>query len=59
MNEDAGTKNALLNGLEVFKINNSVNSLDGEFGADGKTAATSRGSVAAVGFAMMFGAFVK
>ncbi|XP_017234127.1 probable receptor-like protein kinase At4g39110 [Daucus carota subsp. sativus] len=58
MNEAAGTKNALLNGLEVFKINNSVNSLDGEFGADGKTAGPSRGSVAAVGFAMMFGAFV-
>lgn len=58
MNEVAGTKNALLNGLEVLKINNSVNSLDGEFGADGKTAGPSRGSVAAVGFAMMFGAFV-
>ncbi|KAK1377198.1 Protein kinase domain-containing protein [Heracleum sosnowskyi] len=58
MNEAAGTKNALLNGLEVLKINNSVNSLDGEFGADGKTASTSRGSVAAVGFCMMFGAFV-
>ena len=58
MNEVAGTKNAILNGLEVLKINNSVNSLDGEFGADGKTAGPSRGSVAAVGFAMMFGAFV-
>ncbi|XP_074325783.1 putative receptor-like protein kinase At4g39110 [Apium graveolens] len=58
MNEAAGTKNALLNGLEVLKINNSVNSLDGEFGADGKTAGASRGSVAAVGFVMMFGAFV-
>ncbi|XP_017217860.1 probable receptor-like protein kinase At4g39110 [Daucus carota subsp. sativus] len=59
MAEAAGTKNALLNGIEVLKINNSVNSLDGEFGADGKSASgPSRGSVAAVGFAMMFGAFV-
>ncbi|KAL8121691.1 putative receptor-like protein kinase At4g39110 [Apium graveolens] len=58
MAEAAGTKNALLNGLEVLKINNSVNSLDGEFGADGKSASASRGTVAAAGFAMMFGAFV-
>ncbi|KAK1351753.1 Protein kinase domain-containing protein [Heracleum sosnowskyi] len=58
MSEASGTKNALLNGLEVLKINNSVNSLDGEFGADGKSSSSGRGPVAAAGFAMMFGAFV-
>ncbi|CAK9142050.1 unnamed protein product [Ilex paraguariensis] len=59
MNEDTGSKNALLNGVEVMKINNTVGSLDGEFGVDGKSATgATRGTVAAVGFAMMFGAFV-
>ncbi|KAD4179099.1 hypothetical protein E3N88_27690 [Mikania micrantha] len=58
LNEPVGTKNAILNGLEILRINNSVNSLDGAFGADGKSATgPSRGTVAAVGFAMMFGAF--
>ncbi|KAB1207318.1 hypothetical protein CJ030_MR7G011639 [Morella rubra] len=57
---DSGDRNAILNGLEVLKISNSVNSLDGEFGVDGSKASTgsSRSTVAAVGFAMMFGAFV-
>ncbi|KAL6514548.1 hypothetical protein OROGR_020127 [Orobanche gracilis] len=61
INENAGTKNALLNGLEVFKMNNSVGSLDGEFGVDGKRAddnTTVNKTVAAVGFTMMFGAFM-
>lgn len=60
MNEDAGTKNALLNGIEVFKMNNSVGSLDGEFGVHGErlNGNTVNGTVAAVGFAMMFGAFI-
>ncbi|KAL3843429.1 hypothetical protein ACJIZ3_000832 [Penstemon smallii] len=61
VNENAGTKNALLNGLEVLKMNNSVGSLDGEFGVNGNKADGSnpvKGTVAAVGFAMMFGAFV-
>jgi len=59
MNENTGTRNALLNGLEVFRMNNSVGSLDGEYGVDGKSAdGPGRGTVAAVGFAMMFGAFV-
>ncbi|GFQ07158.1 probable receptor-like protein kinase at2g21480 [Phtheirospermum japonicum] len=62
INENAGTKNALLNGLEVLKMNNSVGSLDGEFGVNGKRADgsnnTVNGTVAAVGFAMMFGAFI-
>ncbi|GKB55953.1 probable receptor-like protein kinase [Tanacetum coccineum] len=57
LNEPSGTKNAILNGLEILRVNNSVNSLDGEFGADGRSAGPSRGTVAAVGFAMMFGAF--
>ena len=58
-NVDTGDSNAILNGIEVLKISNSVNSLDGEFGVDGKSAnGSNRGTVAAVGFAMMFGAFV-
>ncbi|KAJ3677687.1 hypothetical protein LUZ60_003411 [Juncus effusus] len=40
MLENTGKVDALLNGLEVFKINNSVGSLDGEFGVDGKKANT-------------------
>ncbi|CAI9101972.1 OLC1v1000149C1 [Oldenlandia corymbosa var. corymbosa] len=59
MNQDTGVKNAILNGLEVLRMNNSVGSLDGEYGVDGQKAiGPSRGTVAAVGFAMMFGAFV-
>ncbi|XP_073308562.1 probable receptor-like protein kinase At2g21480 [Primulina huaijiensis] len=61
MGENAGTKNALLNGLEILKMNNSVGSLDGEFGVNGEKAdgnSQVKGTVAAVGFAMMFGAFV-
>jgi hypothetical protein len=57
---DSGDLNAILNGLEVLKISNSVDSLDGEFGVDGVEVdgGSNRGTVAAVGFAMMFGAFV-
>lgn len=56
MNEDTGTVNALLNGLEILKMNNSVGSLDGEFGIDGKKAddKTTTGHVVAyagIGFA--------
>ncbi|PIN14031.1 Serine/threonine protein kinase [Handroanthus impetiginosus] len=60
INENAGTKNALLNGIEVLKMNNSVGSLEGEFGVNGNRANGDavNGTVAAVGFAMMFGAFV-
>lgn len=59
MNQDTGAKNAILNGLEVLRMNNSVGSLDGEYGVDGqKESGPNRGTVAAVGFAMMFGAFV-
>ncbi|KAK9287201.1 hypothetical protein L1049_015613 [Liquidambar formosana] len=60
MNQDTGSVNAILNGLEVLKMSNSVNSLDGEFGVDGTKSVVSshRNTVAAVGFAMMFGAFV-
>ncbi|GAA0160123.1 hypothetical protein LIER_16749 [Lithospermum erythrorhizon] len=59
LNQDTGAQNAILNGLEILKINNSVGSLDGEYGVGGKSSeGPSRGTVAAVGFAMMFGAFV-
>ncbi|GJX07499.1 probable receptor-like protein kinase [Tanacetum coccineum] len=46
-----------INGLEILRVNKLVNSLDGEFGAAGRPAGPSRGTVAAVGFAMMFAAF--
>ncbi|KAK4284765.1 hypothetical protein QN277_001549 [Acacia crassicarpa] len=58
---DGGDVNAIVNGIEVMKISNTVNSLDGEFGVDGQSSSgggPNRGTVAAVGFAMMFGAFV-
>ncbi|XVE49002.1 hypothetical protein DITRI_Ditri01bG0046800 [Diplodiscus trichospermus] len=58
LNQDTGVTNAILNGLEVFKMSNSVDSLDGEFGVDGRVGIANKGAVAAVGFAMMFGAFV-
>ncbi|CAL9062418.1 unnamed protein product [Musa banksii] len=60
MKEDTGRIDALLNGVEILKMNNSVGSLDGEFGVDGSRAgdgSAKRRAVAAVGFAMMFGAF--
>ncbi|XP_057783101.1 LOW QUALITY PROTEIN: probable receptor-like protein kinase At2g21480 [Salvia miltiorrhiza] len=60
MSQNVGTRNALLNGIEVFKMNNSVGSLDGEFGVNGERLDGNgvNGTVAAVGFAMMFGAFI-
>ncbi|KAL6606301.1 hypothetical protein ACP70R_041954 [Stipagrostis hirtigluma subsp. patula] len=60
MGEDTGRIDALLNGIEVLRMSNSVDSLDGEFGVDGRKAddgSGTRKAVAAVGFAMMFGAF--
>jgi hypothetical protein len=60
LGQDTGRVDALLNGIEVLKMSNSVASLDGEFGVDGRKAddgSGSRKAVAAVGFAMMFGAF--
>jgi hypothetical protein len=60
MGQDTGRIDALLNGVEVLKVSNSVGALDGEFGVDGRKAddgSGSRKAVAAVGFAMMFGAF--
>ncbi|PUZ62426.1 hypothetical protein GQ55_4G356700 [Panicum hallii var. hallii] len=60
MGQDTGRIDALLNGIEVLKMSNSVGALDGEFGVDGRKAddgSGSRKAVAAVGFAMMFGAF--
>ncbi|XVF01061.1 hypothetical protein REPUB_Repub04eG0055200 [Reevesia pubescens] len=58
LNQDTGLTNAILNGLEVLKMSNSVDSLDGEFGVDGRVGIANKGTVAAVGFAMMFGALV-
>ncbi|KAH0940400.1 hypothetical protein HID58_000037 [Brassica napus] len=59
MGEDTGTPNAILNGVEVLKMSNSVNSLDGEFGVDGRTTGMGKhGMVATAGFVMMFGAFI-
>lgn len=59
-NLGSGDLNAILNGLEILKMSNTVESLDGEFGVDGRqeNSGSRRGTVAAVGFAMMFGAFV-
>ncbi|KAL9231664.1 hypothetical protein vseg_006861 [Gypsophila vaccaria] len=58
-NIQSGPKNAILNGVEVFKLNNTARSLDGEFGPDGKASdGAGKQAVAAVGFAMMFGAAV-
>ncbi|KAE8725617.1 Receptor-like protein kinase THESEUS 1 [Hibiscus syriacus] len=58
LNQDTGTINAILNGLEVMKMSNSADSLDGEFGVDGTSNSSHKGTVAVIGFAMMFGAFV-
>ncbi|CAH9124407.1 unnamed protein product [Cuscuta epithymum] len=61
VNDAQGMKNAILNGLEVYRMNNSVGSLDGEYGVDGRAAdghSAGGKTAAAVGFAMMFGAFV-
>ncbi|KAI0501872.1 hypothetical protein KFK09_016817 [Dendrobium nobile] len=62
MEEQTGSTDAILNGIEVFKMSNSVGSLDGEFGVDGSkggdgSGLSNRKAVVAVGFAMMFGAF--
>ncbi|CAA6653568.1 unnamed protein product [Spirodela intermedia] len=63
MAEDAGKVDALLNGLEILKMSNSVGSLDGEFGVSGDSAAdagngdSGRHAAAAVGLTLMFGAF--
>ncbi|GMY05730.1 putative receptor-like protein kinase [Fagus crenata] len=56
-----GDLNAILNGLEVLKMSNSVDSLDGEFGVDGtevESGGKTRTAVATIGFAMMFAGFV-
>ncbi|MBA0572995.1 hypothetical protein Golob_000294 [Gossypium lobatum] len=58
LSQDAGKKNAILNGLEVMKMSNAADSLDGEFSVDGSSSSSNKGAVAVVGFAMMFGAFV-
>ncbi|KAJ6395816.1 hypothetical protein OIU77_020969 [Salix suchowensis] len=57
MGDETGTRNAILNGLEVFKMSSRVNSLDGVFGVDGKMLESHK-AVVYVGFGLMFGAFV-
>nr|XP_016504475.1 PREDICTED: probable receptor-like protein kinase At4g39110 [Nicotiana tabacum] len=58
VNDVQGFRNAILNGLEVFRMNNSLGSFDGEYGVNGKKSSGPSKTVAYVGFAMMFGAFV-
>ncbi|XP_074563088.1 LOW QUALITY PROTEIN: putative receptor-like protein kinase At4g39110 [Curcuma longa] len=60
MKEPAGQVDALLNGVEILKLSNSVGSLAGEFGVDGSRADDGnwKMTMVAVGFAMMLGAFV-
>ncbi|KAF9606811.1 hypothetical protein IFM89_029268 [Coptis chinensis] len=59
INGDDVPMNAILNGLEIIKMNNTKLSLSGNFGVEmPKSAETLKHGVAAVGFAMMFGAFV-
>ncbi|GKU88852.1 hypothetical protein SLEP1_g3068 [Rubroshorea leprosula] len=62
-NEKTGTVNAILNailkGLDVLKMCNSVDSLEGKFGNDRTSVGLgTKGTVEAIGFTMMFGAFV-
>ncbi|KAJ6986300.1 receptor-like protein kinase [Populus alba x Populus x berolinensis] len=57
MGDETGTRNAILNGLEVFKMSSKVNSLDGVFGVDGEVLEKHR-VVTYVGFGLMFGAFI-
>ncbi|KAI3931957.1 hypothetical protein MKW98_012367 [Papaver atlanticum] len=56
--QSTGAVNAIINGVEVFKMSNSVGSFDGEFGVHGAKNDSTRKTVAAVGFGLMFGAFV-
>lgn len=62
MNQPTGIVNALLNGVEILKMSNSVDSLDGEFGVDGRVASSGMSAkkkiVAVVGILMMAGAFI-
>ncbi|MED6161144.1 hypothetical protein PIB30_057936 [Stylosanthes scabra] len=37
-NGEGGNGNAIMNGIEVLKISNFVNNLDGQFGVDGRNA---------------------
>ncbi|RYR49738.1 hypothetical protein Ahy_A07g036256 isoform A [Arachis hypogaea] len=50
-NAEGGNGNAIMNGIEVLKISNSVDSLDGEFGVDGRKAG---GSNRAMGLGRFF-----
>ncbi|KAI3972797.1 hypothetical protein MKX01_019455 [Papaver californicum] len=58
LKQSTGAINAIINGVEVFKMSNSVGSFDGEFGVHCAKNDSTRKTVAAVGFGLMFGAFV-
>lgn len=62
-NLQSGKPNAILNGLEIMKLNNAAGSLDGLFGVDGKYKGPSAGmsskklAIAGIGFVMGLTAF--
>ncbi|KAL0856380.1 hypothetical protein Bca101_061533 [Brassica carinata] len=62
-NLQSGKPNAILNGLEIMKLNNAAGSLDGLFGVDGKYRGPSLGmsskklAIAGIGFVMGLTAF--
>ncbi|CAN6970343.1 unnamed protein product [Brassica rapa subsp. trilocularis] len=62
-NLQSGKPNAILNGLEIMKLNNAAGSLDGLFGVDGKYRGPSIGmsskklAIAGIGFVMGLTAF--
>ncbi|GMH23577.1 hypothetical protein Nepgr_025420 [Nepenthes gracilis] len=55
---DTSSGNAILTGLEIFKINNSANSLEGKYRGDGKKSNGSNEHAMAAVRLVMFGAFV-
>ncbi|KAJ0236342.1 receptor-like protein kinase [Hirschfeldia incana] len=63
-NLQSGKPNAILNGLEIMKLNNAAGSLDGLFGVDGKYRGPSLGmsskklAIAGIGFVMGLTAFL-
>jgi len=63
-NLQSGKPNAILNGLEIMKLNNAAGSLDGLFGVDGKYKGPIGGmsskklAIAGIGFVMALTAFL-
>ncbi|KMZ71175.1 putative Kinase [Zostera marina] len=59
-NYNPDNMNALLNGIEILKMSNSVGSLDGEFGVDGAmllAVSVKKKAFVALGIILMFGVF--